>query len=64
METAKQLRDPISNDQSPSALDWQMRVERLQEALCLLLLKNQVMRMALSAGRAGEQLYDFLPELE
>ena len=41
-----------------------MRVEHLQEALCLLLLKNQVMRMALSAGRAGEQLYDFLPELE
>lgn len=52
MDTGKQRRDPLSNGQEPSVEDWQARVDRLQEIVCLLLTKNQTMRTALS----GEKL--------
>jgi hypothetical protein len=54
MDTEKQPRDLLTNDQKPSAEYWQAKVERLQEALCFLLIKNQTLRMALSAEKATE----------
>jgi hypothetical protein len=54
MDTEQQPRDLLTNDQEPSAEYWQSKVERLQEALCFLLMKNQTMRMALSAEKATE----------
>jgi hypothetical protein len=51
MDTEQQPRDLLTNDQEPSAEYWQTEVERLQEAVCFLLMKNQTMRMALSAER-------------
>jgi hypothetical protein len=35
--------------------DWQMKVERLQEWVCLLLTKNQILRDALEAERTTRQ---------
>jgi hypothetical protein len=51
MDTEKQPRDLLTNDQEPSAEYLQAKVERLQEAVCFLLMKNQTMRMALSVER-------------
>ena len=51
MDTEKQPRDLLANDQEPSAEYWQAKVESLQEAVCFLLMKNQTMRMALSSER-------------
>jgi len=48
-DTEQQPRDFLTNDQEPSAEYWQTKVERLEEAVCFLLMKNQTMRMALSA---------------
>jgi hypothetical protein len=53
MDTGKHRRDPLTNEQELSAEDWQARVDRLQEVVCLLLIKNQTMRMALLAGKAN-----------
>jgi hypothetical protein len=51
MDTEKQPRDLLTNDQELSAEYWQARVERLQEVVCFLLMKNQTMRMVLSVER-------------
>jgi hypothetical protein len=51
MDTEKQPRDLLTNDQESSAEYWQAKVERLQEVVCFLLMKNQTMRMALSAEK-------------
>jgi hypothetical protein len=51
MDTEKQPRDLLTNDQESSAEYWQAKVERLQEVVCFLLMKNQTMRMALSVER-------------
>jgi len=51
MDNEQQPRDLLTNDQEPSTEYWQTKVERLQEAVCFLLMKNQTMRMALSAER-------------
>jgi hypothetical protein len=51
MGAEKQTRDELTNDQEPSAEYWQVKVERLQEAVCFLLMKNQTMRMALSVEK-------------
>jgi hypothetical protein len=37
------------DEQESHAEDWQAKVERLQEAVCVLLTKNQTMRMSLLA---------------
>ena len=70
MDTEKQLRDSLTNEQEASAEDWRAKVERLQEAVCLLLtgfkvitevlMKNQAMRMALSDEKASEEFSHFL----
>ena len=54
MDTERQPRDLLKNDQEPSAEYWQAKVERLQEVVCFLLMKNQTMRMALSAEKATD----------
>jgi hypothetical protein len=54
MDTERQPRDLLTDDQQSSAEYWQAKVERLQEAVCFLLTKNQTMRMALSAEKATE----------
>jgi hypothetical protein len=45
----------IASGQAQPQEDWQAKVERLQEVVCSLLLKNQTLRMALQAERAGAQ---------
>ncbi len=35
------------NGQALSVEDWRARVDRLQELVCMLLMKNQIMRTAL-----------------
>jgi len=54
MDTEKQPRDLLTNDQEPLPEYWQAKVERLQEIVCFLLMKNQTMRMAFSAEKATE----------
>ena len=48
METKVENRDPVSK-QVEFQGDWQAKAERLQECVCVLLLKNQILRMALRA---------------
>ena len=45
----------IASGQAQPQEDWQAKVERLQELVCSLLLKNQTLRMALQAETAGAQ---------
>ena len=40
-------RDPPSGQQR-SVEDWQATIDRLQELVCMVLMKNQTMRTALS----------------
>ena len=60
MDTEKQPRNLLTNDKEPSAEYWQARVEHLQEAVCFLLMKNQTMRMALSAEKHPNQFSESL----
>jgi hypothetical protein len=60
MAYEKQPRFGLTIEQEPLAEDWQAKVEGLQEAVCLLLIKNQEMRMALSAKDGNFQLRSFL----
>jgi hypothetical protein len=55
MNSGRQSRDPAVNRQEELAQDLDARVERLQEWVCVLLLKNQMLRMALQAERANDQ---------
>jgi hypothetical protein len=49
MSFEKQHYDLPSDAQEPSAEDFQARIDRLLEIICALLMKNQVMRMAMLA---------------
>ena len=55
MVTGNQRRDSLFNEQVFSAEDWQARVDRLQELVSLLLMKNETMRMTLSTEEQNEQ---------
>ena len=46
--------DPHNEEQS-YAEDWQAKVDRLQEVVCVLLMKNQTMRMSLLARSFAEE---------
>lgn len=48
MDSETQHRDPPPSGQELSVEDWQAIVDRLQELVCMLLMKNQTMRTALS----------------
>lgn len=47
MDSETQHRDPPPGGPDPSVEDWQATINRLQELVCLLLVKNQTMRTAL-----------------
>lgn len=51
MDTDNQHRTSPSDDQAPSAENCQAIIDRLQEVVCILLIKNETMRMTLSAER-------------
>lgn len=53
MESTVQGRISIGHREPEE--DWQMEVERLQEWVCLLLTKNQILRDALEAERTARQ---------
>ena len=56
MECDRQYRDPLPpNEQEPSAEDWKATIDRLQELVCVLLLKNESMRIALSIEKKNHQ---------
>lgn len=48
MDSESQHRDPPPSGQEPSVEDWRATVDRLQELVCMLLMKNQTMRTTLS----------------
>jgi hypothetical protein len=54
---------PVSVGNWEPGEDWPARVERLQEWVCVLLAKNQMLREALQAERANRErddsLYDY-----
>jgi hypothetical protein len=52
MNSEWQIRDPNRSDEEKVLLNWQSRVECLEEWVCLLLMKNQLLREALLAERA------------
>jgi len=60
MAYEKQPQVDPTIEQEPLPEDWQAKVQGLQEAVCLLLIKNQEMRMALSAENGNFQLRGFL----
>lgn len=53
MDTERQIRDPAAREQEIPEKDWQAKAERLQVCVCLLLEKNQTLRMALVAERVS-----------
>jgi hypothetical protein len=53
MNSAAQDRDSSPTTQE-SIEDWEAKVHRLQEIICILLVKNQAMRTALSSEMRGE----------
>jgi hypothetical protein len=59
MTYEKQAQAGLTNEQEPFAEDWQEKVEDLQKAVCLLLIKNQTMRMALSDEKRNYKFGEF-----
>jgi hypothetical protein len=53
MDTERQSRDPAVSEQEMPEREWQAKAERLQVCVCLLLEKNQTLRMALVAERVS-----------
>jgi len=60
MAYEKQPQVCLTIEQEFQPEDWQAKVQGLQETVCLLLIKNQEMRMALSAEGGNSQLRSFL----
>jgi hypothetical protein len=58
MDSETQDRDPSPSSQESSIEDWQAKVGRLQELVCILLMKNQAMRTTLSTEMRGEAKTD------
>ena len=54
----KQSGDPPAGELELSTEDWKAKVDRLTDVVCLLLTKNQRMRMALSTHSGDEQSDD------
>lgn len=48
MAYEKQTQADLTHEQDQLAEDWQAKVDSLQKTVCLLLIKNQSMRMALA----------------
>jgi hypothetical protein len=60
MAYEKQPQFGLTIEQEFQPEDWQGKVQGLQETVCLLLIKNQEMRMALSAEDRNIPLRSFL----
>jgi len=60
MAYEKQPQVGLTIEQEFQPEDWQAKVQGLQETVCLLLIKNQEMRMALSAEDRNIPLRSFL----
>lgn len=60
MDADKKLKEPLGRQEGCPVEDWKAREDRLQEIVCLLLAKNETLRLALSAERAGKQYGNFL----
>ena len=60
MAYEKQTQADLTHEQDPLAEDWQAKVESLQKTVCLLLIKNQSMRMALAEKGNYPRFEDFL----
>ncbi len=54
------IRTSPNKVQEATPEDLQTRVDRLQELVCLLLAKNEKIRMALMVANTGESLNDWL----
>jgi hypothetical protein len=59
MTTGWQSRDSLASQLEEPGQDMQARIERLEEWVCVLLLKNQTLRMALQEENASSQSYDY-----
>ena len=55
MDARSQSRDSAVSKQEMPEKEWEATVERLQECVSLLLLKNQTLRMALVAAKVCSQ---------
>lgn len=55
MDSETNHRDPPPSGQESSIEEWQAKVDRLQELVCILLMKNQTMRTALSTEMRKEE---------
>jgi hypothetical protein len=55
MDTETNRRDPPPGERESSVEDWQAKVDRLQELICMLTLKNQTMRTALLTEMKKEE---------
>jgi len=53
MTTGWQSQYPFAGGPEETGQDIQSRIERLEEWVCVLLLKNQRLRMALQVERTG-----------
>jgi hypothetical protein len=60
MAYEKQSQVGLTIEQEFQPEDWQAKVQGLQETVCLLLIKNQEMRMALSAEGRNIPFRSFL----
>ena len=54
------IRTSPNKDQDAAPEDLQTKVDRLQELVCLLLAKNEKIRMALMVANTGESFDDWL----
>lgn len=55
MDSETNHRDPSPSGRESSVEDWQAKVDRLQELVCILLMKNQTMRTALLTEMRKEE---------
>jgi len=55
MDSETNHRDFPPSRQESSVEDWQAKVDRLQEVICILLMKNQTMRTALRTEMRKEE---------
>jgi len=55
MDSETNHRDFPLSGHEPSVEDWQAKVDRLHELICILLIKNQTMRTAMLTEMRKEE---------
>jgi hypothetical protein len=53
MDSERPNSNPRSDEEQTSVEHWEARVDQLQNLVCLLLVKNEKMRMELTAAKVG-----------